>query len=80
LKKVEAAEGQLSEVARLGLRMRWFFRGAIIGGREFVSEHLHEYQERTRKRQHLAVRPCSEKSGGRWRDLFSMRGCSESKG
>jgi REP element-mobilizing transposase RayT len=80
LKKVEAAEGRLGEIARLGLRMRWFFRGAIIGGREFVSEHLHEYQERTRKRQHLAVRPCSEKSGGRWRDLFSMRGCSESKG
>jgi REP element-mobilizing transposase RayT len=75
LERVVKAGGKLSGTERLRLRMRWVTRGAIIGGQQFVDEHLHEYQNRTSKRRRSKPQPFNGE--GEWKDVFAMRGGQE---
>jgi hypothetical protein len=56
------------------MRMRWFSKGAIIGGRQFVDEHLREYQTRTAKRRGMKARPFATHAKDEFEKMFSMRG------
>jgi REP element-mobilizing transposase RayT len=82
LQGVVDAGGQLSDAERLRLKMRWFARGAVIGGQQFVSEHLQAYQTRTKKRRTSVPQPFpSMSNNGADSDsgeLFAMRGGRES--
>jgi hypothetical protein len=68
-------EGNLSDSERLALRTSWFTHGGVIGGRQFVEEHLGEYQKKTKRR--LRMLPHSfdkEKTNDSdWSSLYSMR-------
>jgi hypothetical protein len=91
LQKVVNAGGKLTSAERLRLKMRWFSRGAVIGGHQFVDEHLHQYQTRTEKRRNSKPRPFTSAESGKqssggdrtranandWADMFSMRGGRE---
>jgi hypothetical protein len=74
VEKVMKAGGKLRVEQRLRLRMRWFSKGAIIGGHQFVDEHLREYQTRTAKRRGMKVRPFSTRPEDDFDEMFSMRG------
>jgi REP element-mobilizing transposase RayT len=74
VEKVLEAGGKLSVEQRLRLRMRWLTKGAIIGGHQFVNEHLHEYQTRTAKRRGMKVRPFATHAADDFNEMFSMRG------
>jgi hypothetical protein len=74
LETVVKADGKLSVDERLRLRMRWFSKGAIIGGQQFVNEHLQKYQTRTSKRRGMKVHPFATDSGDGFDSMFSMRG------
>jgi REP element-mobilizing transposase RayT len=78
--EVEDSGGKLSLEERLLLRVKWFTRGAIIGGRQFVEEHLREYRLRTRRRQNMKPHPFTEDASAAWPDMFSMRSVNEKKG
>jgi hypothetical protein len=54
--------------------MRWFTKGAIVGGHQFVDEHLREYQTRTSKRRGMKVRPFATHVEDDFDEMFSMRG------
>jgi REP element-mobilizing transposase RayT len=71
--KMERAGGRLTGVQRLRLRMSWFTRGAVIGSETFVTEHLVEYRQRTRRREHISPRGFSGMESGGWEDLYALR-------
>jgi hypothetical protein len=91
LQKVVDAGGKLTSAERLRLKMRWFSRGAVIGGHQFVDEHLRQYQNRTEKRRNSKPRPFvsaetenqnsdrghTRANASEWTDMFSMRGGRE---
>jgi hypothetical protein len=67
---VAEVDGQLSIPEHLSSRVSWMTWGAVIGGEQFVSEHLGQYRQRERRRQHIGPRPFeSEATAG----LFAMR-------
>jgi hypothetical protein len=74
LEKTLKSGGKLNVEQRLRLRMRWLTKGAIIGGQQFVDEHLHEYQARTSKRRGMKVHPFATHATDDFREMFSMRG------
>jgi REP element-mobilizing transposase RayT len=75
--QVSAASGKLGITERLGRRVSWFTRGLVIGGRQFVEEHLAQYRQSTRRRQHIAPQPFAgdktEKGTSLWNRLFTLR-------
>jgi REP element-mobilizing transposase RayT len=73
LKNVLKANGKLSATERLRLRACWFTKGAVIGGKKFVKEHLDEYRVRTRKRKHIEPRALAKDAADPWGQLHSMR-------
>jgi hypothetical protein len=77
LENVVEADGKLSGAERLRLKMRWFVRGAVIGGQQFVTEHLQTYQTHTAKRRNSTPQPFPSE-GTEWENLFAMRGGRES--
>jgi REP element-mobilizing transposase RayT len=68
--KVANADGHLSIPEHLGVRMSWMTWGAVIGGKQFVSEHLEQYRHREKRRHHIEPRPFEEEATA---GLFSMR-------
>jgi hypothetical protein len=68
------AGGKLSVEQRLRAQMRWFSMGAIVGGHQFVDDHLREYQTRTSKRYGMKVRLFSTHAGDNFDEMFSIRG------
>jgi hypothetical protein len=89
LEKVEKAGGRLSNAERLRLRVSWFTRGGVIGGKAFVTELLGAYRTKTKKRACLEPRAFEEGVDAAadaalaadavpdtWSSLYSMRGGS----
>jgi hypothetical protein len=70
---VQKADGKLTGVSRVRLRVSWFTRGAVIGSCGFVKEHLNEYRGYTRKRRHLEPKVFSTEEGNEWSEIYSMR-------
>jgi REP element-mobilizing transposase RayT len=68
--KVADADGHLSVPEHLGVRMSWMTWGAVIGGEQFVSEHLEQYRHTERRRHHIKPRPFEEDA---IEGLFAMR-------
>jgi REP element-mobilizing transposase RayT len=68
--KVADAEGHLSIPEHLGARISWVTWGAVIGGKQFVSEHLEQYRHREKRRHHIKPRPFKTEATD---DLFAMR-------
>jgi hypothetical protein len=73
LEKVVETDGSLSATERLRTRMSWFTWGAVIGGKQFVTEHLNEYQRREKRRIHLKPSQFEEYGNSLWENLFTMR-------
>ncbi|MDR2862924.1 MAG: transposase [Puniceicoccales bacterium] len=73
LAKVEKAGGKLSPWEKLRLRVSWFTRGAVIGGEQFVKEHLSEYQRITRRRKRMRPHSFHQESIAEWSEMFAMR-------
>jgi hypothetical protein len=68
--KFANADGRLSIPEHLGVRMSWLTWGAVIGGEQFVSEHLGHYRQHEKRRHHIEPRPFDEEETA---GLFSMR-------
>jgi REP element-mobilizing transposase RayT len=73
LENVAEAGGDLSATERLQTRMSWFTWGAVIGGKQFVADHLNEYRQREKRRIHLEPRQFEESESNLWQNLFTMR-------
>jgi hypothetical protein len=67
------ADGNLSDTEHLQMRVSYFTRGAVIGGVDFVGEHLTQYRTRTKKRKNLEPTPFSKKHSDAWGNLYTMR-------
>jgi REP element-mobilizing transposase RayT len=74
LEKVMNSEGKLTPSERLGLRVKWFSKGFVIGSQKFVKEHLDEHRKRTNRPLRQGPLPFSEEKTGAWATLFAMRG------
>jgi hypothetical protein len=70
--KVAEADGHLSVPEHLSARMSWMTWGAVIGGEQFVSEHLNRYRHRERRRHHIKPRPFEDEASEA-EGLFAMR-------
>jgi REP element-mobilizing transposase RayT len=57
IEKVLRDGGSLSAAELLRCRLNYFTRGAVLGGKAFVSEQLQRYRKLTGKRKHSAPRP-----------------------
>ena len=73
LDKVVEDGGVLSVSERLQTRKSWFTWGAVIGGKEFVAEHLREYRKCEKRRLHLEPSRFEEDENNLWSNLFTMR-------
>ncbi|MDR2863558.1 MAG: transposase [Puniceicoccales bacterium] len=71
--KVAKTDGHLSIPEHLGTRISWITWGAVIGGKQFVSEHLEQYRQHNQRRQHLEPRPFAKDETEALADLFAMR-------
>jgi hypothetical protein len=75
LEKVVEANGTLSIPEYLRTRISWFTLGAVIGGKQFVADHLNEYRQRNHRRGHLSPKSFSpsSKENTDWTSLYAMR-------
>ncbi|MDR2863604.1 MAG: transposase [Puniceicoccales bacterium] len=71
--KVAGADGHLNVAEHLRIRMSWVTWGAVIGGEQFVSEHLKQYRLREKRRHHIKPRPFEAGKTEPLTDLFAMR-------
>jgi REP element-mobilizing transposase RayT len=71
--KVADTDGHLSIPEHLGTRLSWVTWGAVIGGKQFVSEHLGQYRQHEKRRHHIEPRPFETEETGTFTDLFTMR-------
>jgi REP element-mobilizing transposase RayT len=74
LEKVMQAGGKLGSAERLRLKMRWFSRGGVIGGQEFVQKYLTAYRAKTKRRTRISPRAFTNDSNDAWSAIHSMRG------
>ena len=68
-------EGKLTVAERLRLRMKWLTRGAVIGSRQFVEEHLNAYRLMNGRREKIPPRCFTRDTATTWPEsLFALRG------
>ena len=74
LEKVMRAGGKIDSAERLLLKMRWFSRGGVIGGQQFVQKYLNIYREKTKRRTRIPPRIFTKDRDDAWSAIHSMRG------
>jgi hypothetical protein len=68
--QVVSKDGHLSVPEHLSARISWVTWGAVIGGKQFVSEHLKQYRHREKRRHRIEPRPFETEGAA---GLFAMR-------
>lgn len=72
LKRELSAKGKLPISKILRCRIRYFSDGAVLGSKNYVQEHLHDYRAKTGRRERTKPRPLPLITD--WGDLATLRG------